>query len=234
MRKTVTKGLTPVQYGYTRRAPGWLRLAGWRPKPFINKVLDEMTSPPPDAAPRGDVTQALVDLSEGDAKALDRLLPMVYEQLRLMADRELRRERGDHTLSPTALVHEAYLKLIQLDRINWRGRAHFFGACAHVMRRVLISYARMKKADKRGGGAPLIPIENVMVAAQTRPSDLLALDEALQRLEQFSERQARIVECRFFAGMGIDETAEALGISRATVKRDWTVARAWLNRELGR
>jgi RNA polymerase sigma factor (TIGR02999 family) len=180
-----------------------------------------------------DVTQALVELSDGNQEALSRLLPMVYDQLRGLAERELRRERVDHTLSPTALVHEAYLKLVQLDRISWQGRAHFFGACAKAMRRILISYARMKKADKRGAGSEHVPIDNVVLAAQSRSADLLALDEALGKLEEMSERQARIVECRFFAGMGVEETAEALMISPATVKREWTVARAWLNRELG-
>lgn len=178
------------------------------------------------------VTQALDALAAGDKSALERLLPMVYEQLHGLAKREMGKERIDHTLSPTALVHEAYLKLVELDHINWRGRAHFFGAAAQSMRRILISYARMKKAGKRGAGADHVPLENVMVAAQSRPADLIALDEALAKLEQMNERQARIVECRFFAGMGVEETAEALGISPATVKRDWTVARAWLNREL--
>lgn len=180
-----------------------------------------------------DLTQALVDLSEGDGEALDRLLPLVYEQLRGMAQRELRGERSDHTLNATALVHEAYLKLVQLDRITWKGRAHFFGAAAQSMRRILISYARMKKAEKRGSGADHVEIDSVIVAARERPQDLAALDEALTRLEALSERQARVVECRFFAGMNVDETAEALGISAATVKRDWTMARAWLNREMG-
>jgi RNA polymerase sigma factor (TIGR02999 family) len=178
------------------------------------------------------ITQALIDLSDGDKSALDRLFPQVYDHLRRVAERELRRERPDHTLSPTALVHEAYMKLAQLDRINWQGRAHFFGSSAKAMRRILISYARMKKADKRGAGAEHVPIENALVAAQTRPADLIALDEALAKLEQRSERQAQIVECRFFGGMGVAETAAALSISPATVKRDWTMARAFLNREL--
>lgn len=179
-----------------------------------------------------DVTQMLVRLSDGDRGVLDRLLPVVYDELRGMAARELRRERAEHTLSPTALVHEAFLKLVELERINWRGRAHFFGACAQSMRRILISYARMKKAEKRGGGAERVPLNDVILAAQDRPADLVALDEALERLEALSERQARIVECRFFAGMEVRETAEALGISPATVKREWTAARAFLNREL--
>ncbi len=180
------------------------------------------------------VTQALVDLSEGDRGALDRLLPMVYDQLRKLAQRELRHERVDHTLSPTALVHEAYLKLVQLDRVNWQGRAHFFGACAQSMRRILVSYARMKKAEKRGGGSEHVPLDNVVVAANTRPSDILSLDRALEYLEKLSPRQARIVEYRVFGDMSIAETAKALGISPATVKRDWIAARAWLNREVRR
>ncbi len=180
-----------------------------------------------------EVTRALMRLSEGDRSALDGLLPMVYDELRLLAQRALRAERTDHTLTPTALVHEAYLKLVQLDRIGWEGRAHFFGACAREMRRILVSYARMRKAEKRGGAhAEAVPIENVVLAASERPGDLLALEDALHRLERLSERQVRVVECRFFAGMEIEETAEALGISPATVKREWTAARAWLHREL--
>jgi RNA polymerase sigma factor (TIGR02999 family) len=178
------------------------------------------------------VTRILDDISAGDPEALGRLLPIVYEQLRSMANRQLAGERQGHTLSPTDLVHEAYIKLDQLNEISWRGRAHFFGACAQAMRRILISYARMKKAEKRGSGAEPVALENVVLAATERPSELLALDEALSNLEKISERQARVVECRFFAGMNVDETAEALGISAPTVKRDWTVARAFLNSAL--
>jgi RNA polymerase sigma factor (TIGR02999 family) len=183
--------------------------------------------------PDADVTRALIELSEGDPQALDRVLPVVYDHLRRLAERSLRGERADHTLSPTALVHEAYLKLVQLDRISWQGRAHFLGACAQVMRRILISHARMKRAGKRGGpAAEPVPIDDVILAAAERPEELVALDEALTRLAALNDRQARIVECRFFAGMDVEQTAEALRISAATVKRDWTVARAWLNREL--
>ncbi|MEQ8331326.1 MAG: sigma-70 family RNA polymerase sigma factor [Longimicrobiales bacterium] len=181
---------------------------------------------------RADVTRALSEISGGDPEALDRLLPAVYEQLRGIAHRELRRERPDHTLNATALVHEAYLRLVQLDRIDWDGRAHFYGAAASVMRRILISYARMKKAEKRGAGAEHASLDDVVVAARERPEHLLALDEALGRLAEEDERQARVVECRYFAGMNVDETAVALGISPATVKRDWVLARAWLNRAL--
>jgi len=178
------------------------------------------------------ITQALVELSNGDASAHDRLFPLVYDALRDLARRELRHERPDHTLSATALVHEAYLKLVQLERIDWKGRAHFFGVCAPVMRQVLISHARSRNAAKRGAGAAKLPLSDALAVAEERPEDLLALDEALARLEALSPRQARVVEARFFAGLSVEETATALGISPATVKREWTAARAWLNREL--
>jgi len=183
-------------------------------------------------SPDPDVTRALQALSGGNRAALDELLPVIYDQLRAQAQRALQRERPDHTLSPTALVHEAYLKLVRLERVEWRDRAHFFGACANEMRRILVSYARTRKAGKRGAGAEHVSLENAAVAAHNRPAELVALDEALVRLAEMDPRQVRIVECRFFAGMSVEETAEALGISPATVKRDWTAARAWLNREL--
>jgi RNA polymerase sigma factor (TIGR02999 family) len=186
------------------------------------------SSMPPDL----DVTQALLAHSAGDRSALDALLPQIYGQLRAQAQRALRRERPDHTLSPTALVNETYLKLVRLDRVVWQDRAHFFGACANEMRRILVSHARQRRAGKRGAGAEHVPLENALDAAESRPDELVALDEALERLRAIDERQVRIVECRFFAGMSIEETAEALGISSATAKRDWTAARAWLNREL--
>lgn len=178
------------------------------------------------------ITQVLRELAAGDKSAYDRLLPLVYDELREIARRELRRERPDHTLSATALVHEAYLRLVELNRIGWQGRSHFFGICAPIMRRVLISHARAHNAAKRGGGLSAVTLENVLAAATARPEELVALDEALARLEAMSPRQARIVEARYFAGMEITEIAEALGVSPATVKRDWTAARAWLNREL--
>jgi len=180
-----------------------------------------------------EVTRILGQMAGGDPAAMERLLPLVYEELRELARREMRRERDGHTLGATAVVHEAYLRLAELDQITWEGRAHFFGAAAMAMRRVLISYARSRNAQKRGSGAVPVPIDDVVLAARERPEDLLALDQALTRLEEISPRQARVVECRFFAGMNIDETAEALGISNATVRRDWALARAWLNRELG-
>jgi RNA polymerase sigma factor (TIGR02999 family) len=179
-----------------------------------------------------DITSALEQFSLGDREAFDRLLPAVYDHLRGMAERELRREQAGHTLNPTGLVHEAYLKLVQLDRISWQGRVHFFGACAQIMRRVLISYARHRKADKRGAGMAQASLDDVVVAVRERPEALLALDEALDRLAALDPRQAKVVECRYFAGMEIEEVAELVGASPATVKRDWAAARAWLNREL--
>lgn len=179
-----------------------------------------------------DITQALNATAAGDRRSLDEALPLVYEQMRLIARRALSGERADHSLTPTALVHEAYLKLARLERVTWGGRAHFFAACAKEMRRVLIGHARGRRAVKRGAGAEHTELDNALVAAQERPELLVSLDEALLRLEQLNPRQARVVECRFFAGMDVPETAEVLGVSPATVKRDWVVARAWLNREL--
>lgn len=179
-----------------------------------------------------DITRALQDFTDGSQAALERVLPAIYGELRAIAKRELRSERPDHTLTPTGLVHEAYLKLVKLDRISWENRAHFFGACAHEMRRILISYARKRQAGRRGSGAEHVSLENAVIAAQSRPEELIALDEALSRLAELDARQARVVECRFFAGMDVEETASVLNISPATVKRDWTAARAWLNREL--
>jgi RNA polymerase sigma factor (TIGR02999 family) len=174
------------------------------------------------------------DAGEAHPAGLDRLVPLVYDELRRIAHRQLRGERSDHTLDTAALVHEAYLKLNQLERIEWRDRSHFLAAAAGAMRRILIDYAVARNAAKRGGERQRIPLEDVTILAGDRAEELLALDEALQRLAAHSERAARIVECRFFGGMSIEDTAEVLEISPATVKREWTLARAWLNRDLGR
>jgi RNA polymerase sigma factor (TIGR02999 family) len=181
-----------------------------------------------------DVTRLLGELTAGRREALHELLPIVYSELRSIAHRQLGGERPGHTLNTTALVHEAYLKLVRLERIQWRDRAHFFGVAAGAMRRILVEYAEMRRALKRGGGAADLHIDDLHIAAAGRDEQVLALEEALQRLERVSERHARIIECRFFAGLSIEETAEALGVSSATIKRDWALARAWLNRELGR
>ena len=164
---------------------------------------------------------------------LEEVFPAIYEELRRVAHRELRGERTGHTLGTTALVHEAYLELLKLDRIRWHGRAYVLAAASRAMRRILIDYAVARRAQKRGGGAATVPLDGALAMAASRSEELIALDEALDRLASINERYGRVVECRFFGGMSVEDTAEALGTSPATVKRDWTLARAWLNRELG-
>jgi RNA polymerase sigma factor (TIGR02999 family) len=183
-------------------------------------------------AAESEVTRLLDAASSGDRNAMDRLVPLVYDELRRVAHRQLAAERPDHTLNTVALVHEAYVKLVGLDRIEWKGRPHFFATAAVAMRRILIDYAVRRRALKRGGGLPHEELDPLMVAVEERGEELLALDDALRRLGELNERQAKVVEYRFFAGMTIEEAAEALGVSTVTVKRDWAAARAWLNREL--
>ena len=183
---------------------------------------------------RGDVTRLLFAWSRGDEGALDTLLPLVYSELREMAHRYLSRERSDHTLQPTAVVHEAFLRLVKQRRVDWQNRSHFFGVAAQSMRRILVDHARAHGADKRGGGQTLIPLETSTRGESPRTVDLIDLDRALTRLEKLDRTKATVVEMRFFSGLTIDETAEALGTSPSTVKRDWTLARAWLYRELTR
>jgi RNA polymerase sigma factor (TIGR02999 family) len=164
---------------------------------------------------------------------MDEMFPLVYDELRRIAARKLRSERTSHTLSATALVHEAWLELTKLDRIKWQNRSHYMALAAQAMRRILIDYAVARRRQKRGGGKAPVHIDGeVWAVAETRGEDLLALDEALERLAAMNERQARIVEYRFYGGMSVEETADALKISPATVKREWSTARAWLNREL--
>jgi RNA polymerase sigma factor (TIGR02999 family) len=170
--------------------------------------------------------------SDGDRAALDQLFPIVYRELRRIAHRQLRGERPGHTLSTTALVHEAYFKLVQLDRMRWQNRAQFFAIAARAMRRILVDYALARRRQKRGGGQPVLSLDDVVVLVNHDADELVAVDEALKRLEALDERHARVVECRVFAGLNVEETAEALNVSPATVKRDWVLARAWLNREL--
>lgn len=166
-------------------------------------------------------------------KDLDDIFPAVYEELKRVAHRHLRGELTGHTLGTTALVHEAYIELAKLDHIQWPGRDYVLAAASRAMRRVLVDYAVARKAEKRGGGAIAEPLDDAVAMAVSRGEELLALDEALHRLAAMNDRYARVVECRFFGGMNVEETAAALGTSPATVKRDWTMARAWLNRELG-
>jgi RNA polymerase sigma-70 factor, ECF subfamily len=166
---------------------------------------------------------------------MEEIFPLVYQELRRMAARRLRDERTSHTLSATALVHETWLELTKLNRIKWQNRSHYLAIAAQAMRRILIDYAVARGRQKRGGGQAPVPLDDdVWAVAETRGEDLLALDEALVRLGAMHERQARIVEYRFFGGMSVEETAETLNVSPATVKREWATARAWLNRELQR
>jgi RNA polymerase sigma factor (TIGR02999 family) len=180
-----------------------------------------------------DITGVLRELSAGRPGALDRLIPMVYAALHRIAHEQLVGERTGHTLSSTALLHEVYLKLVNVRVVTWQDRAHFFAVAARVMRRILIDYARGKARDKRGAGTVHVPLDAAHDVAIGQAEDLMDLDDALTRLEALNERQCRVVECRSVAGLSVEETAVALGVSVATVKRDWAFARAWLNRELG-
>jgi len=179
----------------------------------------------------GDITELLREVEAGSSGAVDRLIPVVYQELRLLASGYLRGERADHTLQTTGLVHEAYLKLVDQRRTTWRNRRHFFGIAAQAMRRILVDHARKRRSAKRDFGRP-VPLDEELAAARA-DEDILGVDAALSRLAALDERQARIVELRYFAGLTIEETAEALEISPATVKREWLSARAWLQRELG-
>ncbi len=179
-----------------------------------------------------DVTQLLAGLGAGDEQAAEHLLPLVYNELRALAEQNLRRERPDHTLQATALVHEAYIRLVDSDRIRLRNRAHFFALAAQAMRRILVDHARGHRRRKRGAGRSKISLERLPALSIETDVDLLALDEALERLGGINERYARIVEMRFFGGMTMEEIAELLAVSKSTVERDWRVARAWLYREL--
>src|SRR5260370_39009786 len=174
------------------------------------------------AAPK-EITQLLKNWSDGDADAPARLIPLVYDELRRLASQYMNQERGDHTLQPTALVHEAYLRLVDQTRVTWKNRAHFFGIAAQAMRRILIDHARAHAREKRGGSARRLSLDEAAIMPEERAADLVALDEALQSLAKFDERKARVVELRFFGGLSVDETAEVLDLHRATVMRDWNV-----------
>ena len=178
-----------------------------------------------------DVTELLLASQEGSPDALQRLLPVVYDELRKLAAAYLRSERSDHTLQTTALVHEAYLKLVDQRRTTWQNRAHFFGIAAQAMRRILVDHARRRGAVKRAGGRA-VTLDEQVAGETTDVETVLAVDQALDRLAALDPRQARVVELRYFAGMSIEETAAALEISAPTVKREWTLAKAWLQREL--
>ena len=180
-----------------------------------------------------DVTALLGDWTRGERGALDQLLPLVYAELRRVATRQLRNERNDHTLQPTALVHEAYIKLVDQRQVDWQNRAHFFGVAAQVMRRILVDHARRRGASKRGDGVRCVSIDEARDVAASDEIPILALDHALDRLEKVDAELAKIVELRAFGGLTIDEAAHVLSVSPSTAKRDWRTAKAWLTRELG-
>jgi len=179
-----------------------------------------------------DITGLLLEWSRGNGQALDQLTPLVYTELRQLARRHLRHERPEHTIQSTALVHEAYLKLVDQKRVSWHDRDHFFAVASKLMRHVLVSYARARGAAKRGAGQTLLAFDESIAVSEWRNVDVISLDDALQRLSQMDPQQGQIVELRFFSGLSIESTATVLHISPATVKRDWNVAKAWLYREL--
>jgi len=180
----------------------------------------------------GDVTQALISYGEGNREALDALLPLVYDELRVIARSYLRQERSNHTLQPTGLVHEAYLRLINQQQVDWRNRAQFFGLAASMMRRILVNHAESKRAQKRGGGVENAQLDEVAVVFDNDVVDLIALDEVLGRLEKLDKLKSDVVELKFFGGLTIDEIAEVTKTSTATVEREWAFARCWLYKAL--
>lgn len=178
------------------------------------------------------ITQMLGELTGGNRAVVNALMPLVYDELYRIAQGRLRGERAGHTLNATALVHEAYLRLVDQTRVTWQNRAHFYGIAAQAMRRILVNYAETKKAEKRGGGEGLVTFDDEMMGRETRADELIELDEALSRLKSFSERQAAVVEYHFFGGLKHEEIAEVLAVSLPTVRREWRLAKAWLTREL--
>jgi RNA polymerase sigma factor (TIGR02999 family) len=178
------------------------------------------------------ITRLLVDWRNGDEAALEQLIPLVHEELRRVARRHMAHERAGHTLQATALVNEAYVRLIDIKQVNWQDRAHFFAMSSRLMRRILVDFARSKAYQKRGGGAQKVSLDEALIVSTEPAQDLLALDEALTALAAFDARKAQVVEMRFFGGLSVEETAEALNVSVDTVMRDWKLAKAWLLREL--
>ena len=182
--------------------------------------------------PGHDVTQLLARWQDGDQSALDELVPIVHDELRRLARRQMAGERPGHTLQPTALVNEAYLRLVNLKQMRWQDRAHFFAMGARLMRRILVDFARSRGYQKRGGGAQQVSFTRALDVAEAQPTDVAALDDALEALARVDERKSRVVELRFFGGLSVEETADVLNVSRETVKRDWTFAKMWLLRHL--
>jgi RNA polymerase sigma factor (TIGR02999 family) len=185
-----------------------------------------------DSSPTSEITGLLIDWSNGDKSALEKLLPLVERELRRLAHSYMRREKPDHTLQTTALVNEAYLRLIDQSKTRWQNRAHFFGISAQIMRRILLNYARDQHREKRGGNAVQVSLSQAAIVSAEKSSELLVLDIALQRLAEVDERKSRVVELRYFGGLNVEETAEILKVSEITVMRDWKFAKAWLAREM--
>ena len=179
-----------------------------------------------------EITEQLIAWSKGDEAALDALIPAVYQELRRMANYYLRGENAGHSLQPTALVHEAYLRLIDQTKVDWQNRAHFFGVAAQMMRRILVDHAKAKHRAKRGGTATKVSLDETVNLSDERAAELVALDDALKVLDELDERKSRIVELRYFGGLTVDETAQVLGVSDKTVMRDWSLAKAWLYQQL--
>lgn len=182
--------------------------------------------------PRNDATQVLADLGRGDESAARRLLPMVYAELRALAGSYFRRQEPDHTLQPTALVHEAFVRLVDQDNFQYNDRAHFFAVAATAMRHILTDHARRRRAAKRGGGREQVALDDAVKPAEESLVDLIALDDALKRLAEYDERKHRVVELRFFGGLTVEEAARVMDVSKTTVESEWRAARAWLNHEL--
>ena len=182
--------------------------------------------------PSQDVTRLLARWRDGDEAALAQLVPIVHEELRRLAQRQMARERQGHTLQPTALVNEAYLRLVNLKQMQWQNRVHFFSMAARLMRRILVDFARSRGYQKRGGGAKQVSFTEALEVVDGQPTDVVALDDALEALAHVDDRKSRVVELRFFGGLSVEETAEVLNVSRETVKRDWKFAKMWLLRHL--
>jgi RNA polymerase sigma factor (TIGR02999 family) len=201
-------------------------------RPTLNFVSATYMIPPPEG-----ITQLLADMRAGNPDAINQLIPLVYDELRALAHQKLSHERSDHTLNTTGLVHEAYIRLVDQRRVEWQNRSHFFAIAAQAMRRILVNHAAKRQAAKRGGNIPMISIDTALeealnVVTDERTEELLILDEAMNRLEQFNERGCRVVEYRFFGGLSHEEIAEVMGISTITVRRAWSSAKAWLRREM--
>jgi RNA polymerase sigma-70 factor, ECF subfamily len=180
------------------------------------------------------ITERLIAWGNGEAAALDDVIRVVYQELRRMANRYLRMERIDHSLQPTALVHEAYLRLVDQTQVSWQNRAHFFGVAAQMMRRILVDHAKARHRGKRGGAATRLSLDDISNLSKGRAADLVALDDALSSLAEIDQRKSRVVELRFFGGLSVEETAQVLGVSPQTVLRDWKLAKAWLYQEIKR